>query len=607
MIRLRWITYSICAAAVIVAFSFAHAQDIYRSHALSLHNDIKYGSDFKHFDYVNPNAPKGGEARMAELGTFDSLNPFILKGVPAAGLGLFYSTLLTASLDEANTAYGNLVEFIEMPEDRSWVAFTLYANARWHDGKAVTPEDVVFSLDIIKSKGHPFFRSYYADVLKAEKTGPRKVKFSFGSKGNRELPVIIGQLPVFPKHYWEERTFEATTLEPPLGCGPYRIESLEAGRYITYHLVEDYWGKDLPVHVGQNNFEVIRFDYYRDATVAVEALKANEFDFRLENGSKDWATAYEVLALKDGRLVKELAADGNGTGMQAFWFNTRRSKFADSKVREALSYTFDFEWANKNLFYGQYSRTDSYFSNSELAATGLPVGQELAILEPYRGRVPDAVFTERFVLPTTDGSGNIRNNLRTARNLLTEAGWSVQDGRLTNDKTGEVMTIEFLLVSPAFERIVGPVVQNMERLGIEAKIRTVDASQYQNRMNSYDFDTVVFWARQSTSPGNEQRDFFSSSAAKTDGSRNVAGVNDQVVDELIEKLIVAPDRNTLGATTRALDRVLLWGHYVIPNWHSKNFRLIYWNKFGKPAKLPAYSHGFPSVWWYDSAKAATLK
>ncbi|MBT5872389.1 MAG: ABC transporter substrate-binding protein [Candidatus Latescibacteria bacterium] len=583
------------------------AQKVLKSHALSLHGDVKYGPQFTHFDYVNPDAPKGGTARMADLGTFDSLNPYILKGVPAGGLGLIYSSLLVPSRDEANTEYGELVESIEMPEDRSWVTFTLRANAKWHDGKPVSVEDVIFSLETIKSDGHPFYRSYYGDVVKAERDGERKVKFTFGSAGNRELPVIIGQLPVLPKHYWESRTFGETTLEPPLGNGPYRIESLEAGRYIRYRRVEDFWGKDLPVNAGQHNFDEIRFDYYRDATVAVEALKANEFDFRLENSSKDWATAYDVPALKDGRLIQELAPDGNGTGMQAFWFNTRRGKFEDARVREALSYTFDFEWANKNLFYGQYSRTDSYFSNSELAASGLPTGKELAILEPYRDRIPEAVFTEAFVLPATDGSGNVRDNLRTARNMLADAGWTIQDGKLTNGQSGEVMTIEFLLVSPAFERIVGPVVQNLERLGIDAKIRTVDASQYQNRMNTYDFDMVVFWARQSASPGNEQRDFFSSVAGANDGSRNVAGVADPVVDELIEELIVAPDRETLVAATKALDRVLLHGHYVIPNWHSKSFRLVYWNKFGKPGKLPAYHHGFPEIWWLDTEKSAQFK
>lgn len=603
----QWIILLLSLTMMHFGISNAMAQKVLTSHALSLHGDVKYGPEFTHFDYVNPDAPKGGTARMAALGTFDSLNPYILKGVPAGGLGLIYSSLLVPSRDEANTEYGELVESIEMPEDRSWVAFTLRANARWHDGKPVSVEDVIFSLETIKSDGHPFYRSYYGDVLKAERVGNRKVKFTFGSAGNRELPVIIGQLPVLPKHYWESRTFGETTLEPPLGNGPYRIESIEAGRFIRYRRVDDFWGKDLPVNVGQHNFDEILFDYYRDATVAVEALKANEFDFRLENSSKDWATAYNVPALKDGRLIQELAPDGNGTGMQAFWFNTRREKFKDVRVREALGYAFDFEWANKNLFYGQYTRTDSYFSNSELAATGLPTGQELAILESYRDRLPEEVFTKPFVLPSTDGSGNVRDNLRTARDMLSAAGWTIQDGKLTNGQSGEVMTIEFLLVSPAFERIVGPVVQNMERLGIDAKIRTVDASQYQNRMNTYDFDMVVNSARQSASPGNEQRDFFSSAAGANDGSRNVAGVADPVVDELIEELIVAPDRATLVAATKALDRALLHGHYVIPNWHIKSFRLVYWNKFGKPDRLPAYHHGFPEIWWLDTEKSAQLK
>ena len=586
-----------CLGLLLMYASITSAQTNYQGHALSLHGDVKYDANFKHFDYVNPNAPKGGEAKMAGLGTFDNLNPFILKGVPAIGLGMTYNTLLTPSLDEPGTEYGELAESVEVPPDFSWVAFTLRANARWHDGKPVMVEDVIFTMEILKEKGHPFYRSYYANVSSVEKTGPRTVKFSFSGGENRELPMIIGQLAIVPKHYWEGRDFEKTTTKPPLGSGPYKIESLEIGRYITYSRVEDYWGKNLPINVGQNNVDVIRYDYYRDATVAVEALKAGEYDFRAENSSKDWATAYEIPALTEGRLIKELVPDKNSSGMQAFWFNTRRSKFVDPKVRQALNYTFDFAWTNTNLFYGQYTRTTSFFSNSDLAVTGLPKGQELEILTPYRDKLPEEVFTKAFELPETDGSGNIRQNLRKARTLLAEAGWEIKDQTLVHYQTREVMTIEFLLVSPSFERIVGPIVQNMKRLGIDATLRTVDRAQYQNRMNTFDFDMTVQWVRQSLSPGNEQRDFWSSEEADTDGSRNWAGIKDPVVDELIDKVISAPDRQTLVATTHALDRVLLWGFYVIPKWHMQAHRLVYWEKFGKPTQLPPYQHGFPAIWW----------
>ncbi|NKB68033.1 MAG: ABC transporter substrate-binding protein [Candidatus Latescibacteria bacterium] len=579
---------------------------VYSGHALAMYGDIKYGPDFTHFDYANPQAPKGGRVRLAAIGTFDDLNGYILKGVSAAGLGRIYNSLMSNSSDEAFTEYGELAATVETPEDRSWVAFTLREEARWHDGRPVTPEDVIFSFEILTEKGHPFFRSYYADVEKVEKTAERTVKFTFGGGTNRELPLIMGQLTIFPKHYWEGRAFDETTLEIPLGSGAYRIEAVDPGRSITYQRVDDYWGQDLPVAKGRHNFDVIHYDYYRDATVAVEALKAGEYDFRRENNSKDWATAYQVPAVEEGRLVQELVDNEIGTGMQGFWFNTRRAKFADSKVRQALAYAFDFEWTNANLFYGQYTRTKSYFSNSELASRGLPEGLELEILEKFKGRVPDEVFTQEYEPPANDGSGQSRQNLRTGRKLLAEAGWEVVDGQLVNG-AGETMEIEFLLVSAGFERIVGPIIQNLERLGITATMRTVDAAQYQNRLQEFDFDMIVSSRGQSQSPGNEQREFWTSEAAKTPGSRNHAGIEDAAVDELVELLIGAPDRANLIAATRALDRVLLWGHYVIPNWHMRSFRLVYWNKFGRPVIQPKYALGFPDFWWIDTDKQAQLE
>ena len=581
--------------------------DVTGAHALSMFDDVKYGPDFVHFDYVEPDAPAGGSVRLAALGTFDSLNPFILKGNTAAGSSLIYDSLLTGSLDEPFTEYGLLVESIDMPADRSWVAFTLREDARWHDGRPVTVDDVIWTVETLTTKGHPFFRHYYADIAGVSQTGPHTVRFDFGDSVNRELPLIVGQIQVLPKHWWKGRDFEATTLDPPLGSGPYRIAAVEPGRSITLERVPEYWGGDLPVNRGQNNVDVIRYDYYRDATVAIEAFKAGEFDFRSENNSKEWGTAYDISDVENGRMIKELIHHERPTGMQAFWFNTRRSKFADRRVRRALAHAFDFEWSNANLFYGQYTRTKSFFSNTELASTGLPEGHELAILQTWRGRVPAEVFTSVYEPPSTDGSGGIRRNLRTAKRMLQEAGWVVRDGTLTHSGTGETMEIEFLLVAPAFERIVGPVVKNMERLGIAARIRLVDPAQYQNRINEFDFDIVVSTRGQSLSPGNEQRNYWTTGSADVPGSGNLAGIRDPVVDELVDLLIRAPDRDTLVASTRALDRVLLWGHYVIPQWHIRSFRLVYWNRFGRPDIRPKYGLGFPATWWIDEEKAARLE
>ncbi|MBT3603198.1 MAG: ABC transporter substrate-binding protein [Candidatus Latescibacteria bacterium] len=602
----------LCFALVLVCASVAFAdQPTHRSHAISMFGDVKYGPDFQHFEYANPNAPKGGTVRMAAQGTYDNLNSFVLKGVSAWGLGMLYDSLTKHAQDEAFSEYGLLSESIETPDDRSWAEFQLRPEARWHDGEPVTPEDVIFTFEILKEKGHPFFKNYLADVQQVEKVTEHRVKFTFGGTDNRELPLIVGQMAILPKHYWEGKDFAATTLEPPLGSGAYKISKVDAGRSITYERVKDYWGQDLAVNKGFNNPDVIRYEYYKDSGVAIEALKGRAFDFRVENISKEWATAYhEHPAFKAGKLVKELVDHENGTGMQGFAFNTRRTKFADPRVREALSYAFDFEWTNNNLFYGQYKRTSSYYSNTELGSSGLPSGLELEILDPYRGRVPEEVFTKTFAPPATDGSGNIRQNLRTAKNMLTEAGWVIQEGKLTNEKTGDVMSIEFLLSSPSFERVVGPYVQNLERLGVESTIRTVDRAQYQNRLQEFDFDaTVVVWG-QSLSPGNEQRNMWTSEAATTPGSRNFVGIQDPIVDELVIKLINSSDRKTLVATTQALDRVLLWGHYVVPHWHIRSHRLVYWNKFGKPDVSPRYMPSpfttFPSMWWVDASKAATL-
>jgi microcin C transport system substrate-binding protein len=586
-----------------VAAPHAADQVIHAGHAIAMFGEPKYGPNFTHFDYVNPDAPTGGTIRLGAAGTFDSFNPYVIKGNPAAGVGA--ETLLVASEDEPFTKYGLIAETIEWPDDRSWVAFTLRPQARWHDGRPITVEDVIFSLDILKSKGQPFYRFYYGTIDRAEKVGERKVKFFFKEAGNRELPLIAGEMPILPKHYWEGRDFERTTLEPPLGSGPYRVADFEAGRFILLERVADYWGRDLPVNVGQNNFAQIRYDYFRDETVLRQALKAGVLDFRIENQAKAWALDYDVPAVRKGWLKKVQFPHERPAGMQAFVFNTRRPLFADREVREALNYAFDFEWTNRVLFFGQYKRSESYFSNSELASRGLPDGLERAVLDRYRGRVPEEVFSREYRAPVTDGSGWPRANLLKALGLLNEAGWVVRDMKLVDERSGEQMRFEILIVSPTFERIILPFVRNLKRLGIDARIRLVDESQYINRLRSFDFDMAMLVWGQSESPGNEQRDFWGSAAAKSPGSRNYIGVSDPVVDELIEAVIGAPDRDSLVARTRALDRVLLWGFYVIPGWHLSADRVLYWDKFSYPDVSPKRGVQF-DTWWFDQAKAVAL-
>jgi microcin C transport system substrate-binding protein len=571
------------------------------AHGLSIHGDLKYGPGFAHFAYVNPRAPKGGSVTLSAIGTFDNLNPFILKGVPAAGIGNTFDTLTVASTDEPSSEYGLVAETMETPADRAWVAFTLRAAARFHDGSPMTVEDVMWTFDTLRTRGHPLYRSYYAQVARVEKIGPRTVKFTFKGGENRELPVIVGQLPVLSKAYWAGRDFAKTTLEAPLGSGPYRVESLEPGRSITYRRVKDYWAAALPVNVGRFNFDTIRYDYYRDRTVALEAFKAGGFDFRFEDSSKNWATAYDVPAVRDGRIRREAIPNEVPTGMQGFVYNTRRAVFSDPRVREALAAAFDFEWSNAHLFYGAYARTRSYFSNSELASRALPSEAELAVLAPFRGRVPAEVFTREYRPPSTE-PGGLRPTLVHALELLKQAGWVVRDLRLVNTQTGRPLTFEILLDDPNWERIALPFVKNLERLGVSARVRTVDSAQYEYRLKQFDFDMTVTVFAQSLSPGNEQVDFWASASADTPGSRNLAGVRDPVVDRLIDLVIAAPDRPALVARTRALDRVLLWGHYVIPHWHITAFRVAYWNRFGRPAVSPKYDLGF-DTWWIEPGGA----
>jgi microcin C transport system substrate-binding protein len=584
-------------------------QKIYKSHAIAMHGEPKYGPDFTHFDYVNPDAPKGGTLRQGARGTFDSFNGFIPKGAAVDGLGFLNESLTAGTADEAFTRYGLLAESIEWPEDRSWVVFALRPEARWHDGRPITVEDVIWTFNTLKAKGSPGFRFYYQSVVKAERIGPHKVKFTFSERGNRELPLITGELTILPKHYWEglgEGAFEKTTLDPPLGSGPYRIAEFEAGRFIVWERVKDHWGKDLPVNRGQGNFDRIRFTYYRDDVAIRLALKSGGIDYREENQAKAWALDYDVPPVRQGWLNKVAVPHQSTTGMQAFVMNSRRPIFQEPMLRRALAYAFDFEWTNKNLFFSQYSRTESYFSNSELAATGLPRGDELEILTRYRGQIPNEVFTTPYSVPKNDGSGWPRDNLRRAFELLAEAGWIVRDMKLVNAETGVPLRFEILLLSQAFERIVLPFVRNLKRLGIDARVRLVDQSQYINRLRAFDFDMIVFTWGQSESPGNEQRSYWSSAAADSPAAQNFAGIKDPVIDELIELVITAPSRESLVTRTRALDRVLLWGHYVIPNWHQRTQRLLFWDKFSRP-ETPSRRGTSVNWWWFDPVKAAKLE
>ena len=576
------------------------------SEGMSLFGDLKYAPGFTHFDYVNPQAPKGGTIRYSAIGTYDTLNPFVIKGVPAAGIGMIFDTLSASSEDEPASEYGLAAKSIDLAPDKLSVLYTLRKEARFHDGTPMTPEDVIWTFETLRAKGQPIYRQYYGDVTKVEKEGDRGVRFYFKSAKNRELPQILGQMPVLSKKYWSGRDFEKTTLDPPLGSGPYTIQSIDPGRSITYRRVADYWGADLPVNKGRFNFDTIRYDYYRDATIALEAFKAGQYDTRLENSSKDWATGYDSPAFRAGLIKKEQIPNQLPSGMQGFGFNLRRPIFQDPRVREALAYAFDFEWSNKNLFYGAYQRTRSYFDNSELAATGAPQGKELAILEKFRGQIPDAVFTAEYDPPKYDGSGNIRDGLRAALKLLKEAGWTFKGEQLVNDQTGQPFEFEILLDNPQFERIVLPFVQNLKRMGITARVRTVDPAQYEKRMETFDFDMTVVLFPESLSPGNEQREYWGSRAADEQGSRNLLGVKNKVVDALIEELVQAPDRASLVAQTRALDRVLQYGYYVIPNFHLAAFRVAYWDKLRRPAVSPKYAPGF-DTWWLDPAAEKAIE
>ncbi len=581
-------------------------------HGLSLFDEVRYPAGFPHFDYVNPKAAKGGAARMLAIGTFDNFNTAVgaVKGSLAAGTTLANETLMTPATDEVSTMYGLLAEAVAHPPDFSSVIYRLRAQARWHDGKPVTAEDVIFSFEAEK-KYNPQLGAYYRHVVKAEKTGEREVTFTFDSSGNRELPLIVGELRVLPKHWWEgtdssgkKRDVGATTLEPPLGSGPYRIKDFVAGRSIVYERVKDYWGKDVNVAVGQNNFDEVRFEYYRDSTVALEAFKGDRIDWRIENVAKNWATAYDFPAVKDKRVVLEEFPIADSGNMQAFVFNTRRPKFADSRLRRAFNFAFDFDEMNKQLFFGQYRRIVSYFDGTELASSGLPEGTELEILNSVRDKVPPEVFTTPYSNPSA-GADKARSNLIEATRLLKEAGYEIRDRKLTNVKTGQALSIELLIDDPNLERVALFYKPQLERLGITVTVRTVDDAQYENRLRQWNYDIIVSGWGQSLSPGNEQRDYWGSAAADMAGSRNYAGIKNPAIDALIDRVIFTKNRADLVAATRALDRVLLWNHYLVPQWTYGKVRTARWDRFGHPEVMPKYGRdSFPTIWWWDEAKAA---
>jgi len=601
----RWIQYVFVLLALLISQP-AHSGE--RTHGLSAFGELKYPRDFRQFDYVNPQAPDGG--RMSMIGTagritFNNFNNYILRGDAAQGLELLFDSLMTRAWDEADAVYGLVAESAELADDRSSVTFHLRPEAMFSDGTALTAADVVFSLNILKEKGHPNIAMALRDVTEAEALDGATVRYTFTGERTRDLPLFVATLPIFSKAYYATRKFDASTLEPPLGSGPYAIADFKQGTYVRYKRRDDYWAKDLAVNSGRFNLDELRYEYFRDRTAELEALKAGAYDLREEFTSRDWATAYDIPQVHTGKLKLLNLPDDRPSGAQGFFINLRREKFQDIRLREALDLAFDFEWTNKKLFYEQYARTESFFENSDMKAGGEPDAAELELLEPYRDKLPPAAFGPAYSAPKTDGSGRNRANLRAAAELLNEAGWLVKDGKRGNAK-GEQLDVEFLIFAPSFERVIAPYGKNLKQLGINASIRRVDPSQYEARMKSFDFDIIVQRYALKLTPGVELRNFWSSEAAKASGSFNLSGISDPVVDALIEKVIAAKNRTELVAAARALDRVLRAGHYWVPHWYKASHNIVYWDKYSRPAVKPRYKRGVISTWWYDKLKAAKL-
>jgi microcin C transport system substrate-binding protein len=578
-------------------------------HGLSTFGDLKYPKDFPHFDYVNPDAPKGGRLAtmgVAAISTFDTFNGYILKGDAAQGLGFIFDSLMTAAGDEPNTFYGLVANDAEVAPDKRSVTFRLRPGARFADGSVLTADDVAFSFEVLKEKGHPTIRLSLKDVAAAEVIDSHTVRYGFKGDLVRDLPLVVAALPIFSRAYYAAREFDATTLEPPLGSGPYRIGDFRQGTFVSYVRRPDYWAKDLNVNRGRFNFDEVRYEYYRDRTAALESLKAGAFDLREEFTSRDWATAYNIPAVKEGRLVLLDLPDDRPAGTQGFFLNTRKSKFQDVRVRKAFDYAFDFEFTNRNLFYGLYKRTTSYFQNSDMQAAGKPTAEELALLEPFRAKLSPEVFEEAYTPPVSDGSGNDRRLLQQANRLLTEAGWVLKGGRRFNTK-GEEFEVEFLIDDPTSERILGPYVKNLQAIGVTTTVRRVDHAQFERRTKSYEYDIRTARFAMSLTPGVELRNLFGSEAANAPGSFNLAGIRDPVVDGLIERAMAAQSRAELVTAVRAMDRVLRAGHYWVSQWYKAVHNIVYWNKFSRPKVQPKYERGIEDTWWYDAEKAAKLK
>jgi len=566
-------------------------------HGLSIFGDLKYPADFTHFDYTNADAPKGGRLSLIGSGgvtTFDSFNNYIIKGDAAQGLELLFDSLMTRAQDEPDAVYGLIAKSADLASDGMSVTFKLHPEAKFADGSKVTAHDVANSLKLLKEQGKPVYRLSLAHVTEAQVIDDETVKYVFTGDLVRDLPTLVAQLPVFSKAYYDANQFDQTSLKLPLGSGPYAISDHRPGSQVTYKRRDDYWAKDLPVNRGRFNFDQIRYEYFRDRTIGLENLKAGAFDFREEFTSVNWATSYDIPAVRDGRLIRETLPDGSPSGAQGFFMNLRRDKFKDIRVREALGLAFDFEWSNNKLFYNLYKRTTSYFENSDMKAEGKPSAEELALLEPFRDKLVPAVFDNAFIPPKTDGSGNNRENLKKAHDLLTAAGWNKAE------------KVEILLFEDGFVRIIDPYVSNLRRIGIDASIRMVDPAQYEQRMKSFDFDIAIQRYSMQLTPGIELRNFWSSEAAKADGSFNLAGISDPVVDALIDKAIAAKSRTDLVTASRSIDRVLRASHYWIPQWYKASHTIAYWNKFSRPAIKPPYDPGVIDTWWYDEAKAKAL-
>ncbi|MGH6750306.1 MAG: extracellular solute-binding protein [Methyloceanibacter sp.] len=596
------------AALLLLAFLASPTDASEPKHGLSAFGDLAYKPDFSHFAYANPDAPKGGTFSLVGWGgvtTFNSLNNYILKGDAAQGLELLFDTLMTPAADEPDAVYGLVAESAEVADDRMSVTFHLRPEAHFADGTELMADDVVFSFDALKEKGHPLYHQMLEDVVKAEALDPRTVRYAFKGDLVRDLPLTVAGLPIFSKAYYATHPFDQTSLDPPLGSGPYIVDSLEQGRTIVYRRNPNYWAKDLPVNRGRFNFDKIRFEYFRDRTAAMEAFKAGTYDFREEFTSKVWATEYNFPAIRDGKVKKEVLPDETPSGTQGFFLNTRREPLNDIRVRKALDLAFDFDWANRNLFYGLYTRTESYFENSPMKAEGPPSDTERALLDGLGVAVSEEALGVAYVPPKSDGSGQDRKLLVEAGKLLDDAGWTVKNGVRVNAK-GEPLKLEILFFEDVFERVNAPYIKNLKLLGIDASMRMVDPAQYQQRLKDFDFDITTERYTMRNTPGVELRSYFGSQAAKTDGSLNLAGISDPAVDALIERVIAAKSRDELNIAARSLDRVLRAGHYWVPHWYKPSFTIAYWDKFSRPDIKPRFDRGILDTWWYDKDKAAKL-